>query len=224
MFTSILSEGTNNLTVLEGGLCTLASLLLGLWISFIYARQGVATKNFKVTVALLPALVQLVIMMVNGNLGTGVAVLGTFSLVRFRSVPGSSKEILFIFFAMAVGLATGMGYLGFACFMAFVITLAFLIISHLTLTNHKPLEKDLRIMIPENLDYTEIFDDIFQRYVKQVELIRVKTINLGSMFEVYYQITMNDLKQEKAMIDEIRCRNGNLSVILAKRQANSDEL
>ncbi len=224
MFTSILSEGTNNLTVLEGGLCTFASLLLGLWISFIYARQGAATKNFKVTVALLPALVQLVIMMVNGNLGTGVAVLGTFSLVRFRSVPGSSKEILFIFFAMAVGLATGMGYLGFACFMTFVITLAFLIISHLTLTNHKPLEKDLRIMIPENLDYTEIFDDIFQRYVKQVELIRVKTINLGSMFEVYYQITMNDLKQEKAMIDEIRCRNGNLSVILAKRQANSDEL
>lgn len=224
MFTSILSDGTNNLTILEGGLCTLASLLLGLWISFIYTRQGIATKNFKVTIALLPALVQLVIMMVNGNLGTGVAVLGTFSLVRFRSVPGSSKEILFIFFAMAIGLATGMGYLGFACFVAFIIASAFLIISHLTLTNHQPLEKDLRIIIPENLDYTEIFDDIFQRYVKQVELIRVKTINLGSMFEVYYQITMNDLKQEKAMIDEIRCRNGNLSVILAKRQANSDEL
>lgn len=224
MFTSILSEGTSNLTIWEGGLCTACSLLIGLWIACIYARQGSATKNFKITIAILPALVQLVIMMVNGNLGTGVAVLGTFSLVRFRSVPGSSKEILFIFFAMAIGLATGMGYLSFAVFTAAVITLAFVVLTHLPLLQRPLKEKDLRIIIPEDLDYTEIFDDIFARYTAQVEIIRVKTINLGSMFEIFYQITMKDPKQEKAMIDEIRCRNGNLAVILAKRQANSDEL
>lgn len=223
MFTSILSEGTN-LTIWEGGLCTGCSLLIGCLIAYIYAYQGCATKNFKITIALLPALVQLVIMMVNGNLGTGVAVLGTFSLVRFRSVPGSSKEILFIFFAMAVGLAAGMGYLSFALLTAVVIASAFMILSRLSFLQRVQTEKDLRIVIPEDLDYTEIFDDIFERYTQQVEMIRVKTINLGSMFEVFYQITLKEPSQEKAMIDEIRCRNGNLAVVLARRQANSDEL
>ena len=109
MFTSILNDGTGNLTLLQGILCTGCSLLLGLWIAFIYTKQGSGSKSFRISIAILPAIVQSVIMMVNGNLGTGVAVLGTFSLVRFRSVPGSSKEILFIFFAMAIGLATGMG-------------------------------------------------------------------------------------------------------------------
>lgn len=224
MFTSILTDGTTNLSILEGSLCTLASLLLGLWISFVYTRQGNATRNFKVTIALLPALVQLVIMMVNGNLGTGVAVLGTFSLVRFRSVPGSSREIIAIFFAMAIGLATGTGYLTFACFIAFIIGGVSLILYKISFGTHQLLEKDLRITIPENLDYTEVFDDIFDRYVKQAELIRVKTINLGSMFEIYYHITILDQKKEKAMIDELRCRNGNLCVIVAKRQVTNDEL
>lgn len=224
MFTSILSEGTSNLTITEGVICTLCSLLLGLWIAFIYSRQGSATKSFKASIAILPALVQLVIMMVNGNLGTGVAVLGAFSLVRFRSVPGSSKEILFIFFAMAVGLATGMGNVSFAIFTVAIISAAFLIFTHIPLFQAPLKEKELRIIIPEDLDYTEIFDDIFERYVTHVETIRVKTINLGSMFEILYQITMKDCRQEKAMIDEIRCRNGNLAVILTKRQAISDEL
>ncbi len=224
MFTSILNDGTGNLTLLQGILCTGCSLLLGLWIAFIYTKQGSGSKSFRISIAILPAIVQSVIMMVNGNLGTGVAVLGTFSLVRFRSVPGSSKEILFIFFAMAIGLATGMGNLSFALFTAIVISAAFLLYSHINLFQGQLKDKELRIIIPEDLDYTEIFDDIFVRYVSHVEIIRVKTINLGSMFEILYHITMKDVHQEKAMIDEIRCRNGNLAVISAKRQANSDEL
>lgn len=224
MFTSILSEGTTNLTIIEGLICTGVSLLLGLWISLVYSWQGNSSRNFRVTIALLPALVQLVIMMVNGNLGTGVAVLGTFSLIRFRSVPGSSREIISVFFAMAIGLATGMGFLTFSCFIAFVIGLVSLLLYKVPFGNGKPLEKDLRITIPENLDYTEVFDDIFDRYLKQVELIRVKTINLGSMFEIFYHVTIKDQKAEKQMIDELRCRNGNLCVIVAKRQAVSDEL
>lgn len=224
MFTSILSDVTSSLTLIDGLICTGASIILGLWISFVYRKQGNSSKNFTITIALMPALVQLVIMMVNGNLGTGVAVLGTFSLVRFRSVPGSSREIIAIFFAMAIGLATGTGYLTFACFIAFIIGGISLIFYKAKLGTSRPLERDLRITIPENLDYTEVFDDLFDKYLKQVELIRVKTINLGSMFEVYYQITMTDLKQEKNMIDELRCRNGNLCVIVAKRQVISDEL
>lgn len=224
MFTGILNENAAYLSFEEGAICTLASLVLGLWIVFVYSRQGYSSKNFKITLALLPALVQLVIMMVNGNLGTGVAVLGTFSLVRFRSVPGSAREILFIFFAMAIGLATGMGFLTFACFISFVIGLASLLLNCLPLQNGAAAKKDLHITIPEDLDYTEIFDDIFVQYLKQAELIKVKTVQLGSMFEVYYQITLKDIKQEKALIDAIRCRNGNLSVIVSRRQVNSDEL
>lgn len=224
MFTSILTETTEALTMMDGILCTLASLLLGVWIAFVYKWQGNASKNFTVTIALLPALVQLVIMMVNGNLGTGVAVLGTFSLVRFRSVPGSSREIISIFFAMAIGLATGMGYLTFACFIAFVIGGVSLLLYKSPISTSTPLERDLRITIPENLDYTEVFDDVFAQYLKHVELIRVKTINLGSMFEIYYHITMKDIAAEKKMMDALRCRNGNLTIIVAKRQAISDEL
>lgn len=224
MFTSIISDVVSTLTIVDGLICTAVSLVLGLWISFIYQKQGNASKNFTVTLAMMPALVQLVIMMVNGNLGTGVAVLGTFSLVRFRSVPGSSREIIAIFFAMAIGLATGTGYLSFACFIAFVIGGVSLVLSKCNMGNGKPLERDLRITIPENLDYTEVFDNIFEVYLKHAELIRVKTINLGSMFEIYYHITMKDLSQEKKMIDDLRCRNGNLCVIVAKRQAVSDEL
>lgn len=224
MFTGILNESAANLTFIEGGICTLASLMLGLWISVVYSVQGTATKNFKIALVLLPALVQLVIMMVNGNLGAGVAVMGTFSLVRFRSVPGGSREIIFIFFAMAIGLATGMGFLTFACFISFVIGFTFLLLNKLPFHNGSDTKKDLHITIPENLDYTEIFDDIFAQYLKQVELIKVKTVQLGSMFEVYYQITLKKPTQEKALIDAIRTRNGNLSVIVAKRQVNSDEL
>lgn len=217
-------EETANLSFTEGGICTCVSLLLGLWISFIYSFQGSSSRNFKVTIALLPALVQMIILMVNGNLGTGVAVLGTFSLVRFRSVPGSSKEITAIFLAMAVGLSSGMGYLSFAAFITFIISLASLLLYHIPWNRKGNLEKDLRITIPENLDYTEIFDDIFDEYLKHAELIRVKTIHLGSMFEVLYQVVLKDAKKEKKLIDALRCRNGNLCVIVAKRQANHDEL
>lgn len=224
MFTGILNEGMSSLTIMEGVICTLTSLVLGGWIAFVYALQGNTSKSFRLSLVLLPGLVQLVIMMVNGNLGTGVAALGAFSLVRFRSVPGSSREIVFIFFAMAIGLATGMGYLSFACFISFVIGFAALLLYRLPIDKGASAKKDLHITIPENLDYTQIFDDIFARYLKQAELVKVKTINLGSMFEVYYQITLKDLHEEKAMIDAIRCRNGNLSVAVSRRQVISDEL
>ena len=224
MFTSILTETTDALSLVDGFLCTGTSLVLGVWISLVYKWQGNASKNFTVTTALLPALVQLVIMMVNGNLGTGVAVLGTFSLVRFRSIPGSSREIITIFFAMAIGLASGMGYITFACFVALIIGGMSLILYKSPLVTASTTKRELRITIPENLDYTEIFDDIFVQYLNEVELLRVKTINLGSMFEIQYHITLKDGTKEKKMIDALRCRNGNLSVIVAKRQAMSDEL
>ena len=224
MFTSILTDTQGNLTVQNALLCALVSLLLGVLIAVIYGYQGTSSKNFMVTLVMLPVLVQMIIMLVNGNLGTSVAVLGAFSLVRFRSVPGSSKEMAVIFFAMAAGLATGTGYLGFAAVMTVMIGLVFLILERPHFGETKREQKDLRITIAEHLDYTEIFDDIFRKYTNNCRLQRVKTTNLGSMYELEYYITLKDIRQEKEMIDAIRCRNGNLTIICGRRASIQEEL
>ncbi|MDD3404596.1 MAG: DUF4956 domain-containing protein [Hespellia sp.] len=225
MFTSILSTVEGSMTFENALLCTAVSLVLGIAISFIYMRsQNSYTKSFAITLALLPVLVQCVIMMVNGNLGTSVAVLGTFSLVRFRSVAGSSSEIASVFFAMAVGLATGMGFLTFAALITLVIGLVYFVLGMTDFGEGRNNPKDLRITIAENLDYTEIFDDIFEKYAKKCKLQQVKTTNLGSMYELKYHITLNDEKKEKAMIDEIRCRNGNLTVICGRMSSIQETL
>lgn len=205
------------MTLANALLCTASSLILGIVIAFIYMKsQGSYTKSFAITLTLLPVLVQCVIMMVNGNLGTSVAVLGTFSLVRFRSVAGSSREISSVFFAMAIGLATGMGFLTFAALMTLVIGVVYFILGKTEFGELKNGQKDLRVTIAENLDYTEIFDDIFKDYTKKCKLQQVKTTNLGSMYELQYHITLTDEKKEKEMIDAIRCRNGNLTVICGR--------
>lgn len=224
MFTSILNSAAADMTIENAVLCTAVSLVLGLFIAVIYMSQGSYSKSFVMTLVILPALVQIVIMLVNGNLGTSVAVLGTFSLVRFRSVPGSSKEIAIIFFAMAVGLATGTGFLTFAAMITVMIGLVFFVLGKFSFGESKENEKDLRITIAEHIDYTEIFEDIFKEYTSKYKLQRVKTTNLGSMYELEYYITLKDVKKEKEMIDSIRCRNGNLTVICGRRSTVQEVL
>ncbi len=222
MFSSIINESLNIETVL---ICTAVSLVLGLVIAVVYMISGDRySKNFVTTLVVLPALVQVVIMMVNGNLGTSVAVLGAFGLVRFRSVAGSSREIASIFFVMAVGLATGMGYVAFAVLIVVIIALVFILLSKIKFGEAKSSEKELRITIPESLDYSSVFDDIFEKYTTKSNLEKVKTTNLGSMFELSYRINLKDVSKEKQMIDDIRCRNGNLTIICAKVQGLNEEL
>lgn len=196
-------------------ICTAVSLLLGLMIAVVFHIRKEGSRGFKISMMILPVLVQAVIMMVNGNLGTSVAVLGAFSLVRFRSVPGSSKEICGVFFAMAVGLATAMGCIGFACLLTAIVGVVLLggekVFSMLASE-----EKALRITIPENLDYTTVFDEIFEKYTQKAQLERVKTTNLGSMFELSYCVQLKGNVSEKEMIDKIRCKNGNLTVICGR--------
>lgn len=208
--TEVVSYGTGDILI-----CTAASLILGLVIALVYHLIGEGSKGYKVSMIVLPLLVQAVIMMVNGNLGTSVAVLGAFSLVRFRSQPGSSKEIVGVFFAMAIGLADAMGCIGFACILT-VIVAAVLLISAKVFETMDNGEKMLRVTIPENLDYTSVFDDIFARYAQKVQLENVKTTNMGSMFELSYKIKMKSDAKEKEMIDSIRCKNGNLTVICGR--------
>lgn len=226
MFTSIIDSISGSLTIEAAVLCTLVSLVFGVVIALFYMAQekGGYTKNYIVTLVLLPALVQVVIMLVNGNLGTGVAIMGAFSLVRFRSMPGSAKEICGIFFSMVVGLAAGMGYITYAGLITVVVGIAMVVLSKISFGEPKVFDKELKITIPESLDYTEIFDDIFENYVVRHSLNKVKTTNMGSMYELQYSIALKDDTQEKKFIDELRTRNGNLTIICGRPVNGKDEL
>ncbi|NTV78072.1 MAG: DUF4956 domain-containing protein, partial [Clostridiales bacterium] len=158
------------------------------------------------------------------NLGTGIAVLGAFSLVRFRSVPGSAREIGSIFTAMAIGLATGMGYIGYAVFFTAVMSIATIALNTLKFGESKSQDKHLKITIPENLDYSGLFDDLFATYTRRSELLQVKTTNMGSLYELQYRIILNDQAKEKEFIDELSCRNGNLNIVCGRMPAAHTEV
>lgn len=225
MLDSIFLEGsTMTLTVSNFLLSFAVSLALGFAIAGLYMFRSRYSKSFVMTLVMLPAVVQVVILLVNGNLGVGVAVAGTFSLVRFRSVPGTAREITSIFLAMAVGLATGMGYLGIAVILVVVLGAVSMILTATSFGDQRKNRKDLRITIPESLNYSEVFDDILKSYAKSWELVQVKTTNMGSLYKLTYQIEMKDTSEEKKMIDELRCRNGNLEISCMTSSFGKEEL
>lgn len=206
--------------------CIGVALGLGILLAVVYCFRAVHSRSFTVTLALLPATVAAVIMLVNGNLGAGVAVAGTFSLVRFRSTPGTAREIGAIFLAMAVGLACGMGYPSFGIVFGVLMCLVTLV---LTLVNfgggrNAAMGRILRITVPEDLDYTGIFEDLFQKYTTQVRLVSVKTTNLGSLNRLTYELTLRNAGSEKVFIDELRCRNGNLEIAMSLQPQDNREL
>ena len=223
MFESIL-DSTSSLSINSVLLCSVCAIVLGLIVSIVHMICGKNSKNFAITLAILPFLVSAVIMMVNGNLGTSVAVLGAFSLVRFRSIPGNSREIASVFLAMAIGLAVGMGQLVFASILTVIASLVTIILSKTSFGSKKEEEKKLKIVIPEDLDFTGVFDDIFKKYLKNQKLEKVKTTNLGSLYELTYTVVLNDGVNEKEFIDELRCRNGNLNIILGLFDENANDL
>ena len=194
------------------------SLVLGVgaaWLSMYRAGSG-NSQSFVLTLAVLPALVQIVIMMVNGNIGAGVAVAGAFGLIRFRSAPGSAREIALVFLTTAIGLATGMGYVVIAA-VFFVIIAAFVVLlTAIGFGAGAADERELKITIPENLDYDGLFDDLFEKYTGSADLERVKTTNMGTLYELSYRIVLRDAKMTKAFLDELRTRNGNLTIVCGK--------
>lgn len=220
------TDMTAVITPLDFLLCVGASLVIGLVIALCYTYRTRYTKSFVVTLALLPAVVCVVIMMVNGNIGAGVAVAGAFSLVRFRSVPGTAREIGMIFMAMGAGLIAGMGYLAYAALFALVLCGVNLLYSRLDLgaAKNAAVYKTLNVTIPEDLDYSEIFDGLFDEYTKSSELIRVKTTNMGSMFRLTYNVRLKDPAREKEFIDKLRQRNGNLEITVSKQDTAVTEL
>ena len=225
MFESILeTTTTNGLTYDKALICILTSCVLGAIIALVHMKTSKYTKNFVITLAILPVLVQLVIMMVNGNLGTSIAIMGAFSLVRFRSIAGNSKEITSVFFAMVIGLAVGMGHIAFATLVTVIVGLLIFVYSKIDFGANKENERKLKVVIPENLNFIDAFNDIFEKYTVQNILQKVKTTNMGSMYELNYHIVVKDDIDEKKFIDEIRCRNGNLNIMLSREEEGDAEL
>lgn len=220
------TDMTNVIAVQDFLLCVGCSLVIGLILAVAYMCGTRYTKSFVATLAILPAVVCVVIMMVNGNVGTGVAVAGAFSLVRFRSAAGSAKEIGAIFLAMGTGLVAGMGYLGYAFLVAVLLGGASLLYHRLDFGAGKKQDryKTMHITIPEDLDYSGVFDKILQKYTTECELVQVKTTNMGSLFRLTYNLTLRSGDQEKEMIDKLRCRNGNLEITVSKQETIIGEL
>ena len=214
MLNSIIT-GTE-ITVSAFFICTAVSLVLGLGAALLGMYKSKYSRSFVVTLALLPAMVQLIIMLVNGNIGAGVAVAGAFGLIRFRSAPGSAKEIGLVFLATAIGLATGMGYVVIAAVFFAIIALAMLLLTLTGFGAGADEERELKITIAENLDYDGLFDDLFARYTRSAELDRVKTTNMGTLYELSYKIVLRDAGETKAFLDELRTRNGNLNIVCGK--------
>lgn len=220
------TTATTVISVPDFIICIVISLIIGAFITWVYTYKSRYTASFAITLAMLPAVVCIVIMMVNGNVGAGVAVAGAFSLVRFRSVPGTAKEIGTIFLAMAAGLIAGMGYLAFAVLFALIMGMVMLVLNISGFGTHKraTYDRTLRITIPEDLNYGSVFDDLFEKYLTAYEIVSVKTTNMGSLYKLTYHITLKDLAMEKSFIDELRCRNGNLEIAIMQQEVNTNEL
>lgn len=217
MLNSIL--GTE-LTLTSFLICTGVSLLLGVGTALVAGYRSRSTQSLAITLAILPAVVQAVIMLVNGSIGAGIAVAGAFSLVRFRSAPGTAREIAAIFLAMAIGLATGMGYVGLAVLLFLILAGAMLALTVLRFGQKEDAGRILKITIPEDLDYDGLFDDLFERYTTAHTLEKVKTTNMGTLYELRYRITLRQEPVPKVFLDELRCRNGNLNTTCCREESH----
>jgi len=197
-------------------ICTAVSLLLGLGAAALSMFRSRYSQSFVVTLAMLPAMVQIIIMMVNGNIGAGVAVAGAFGLIRFRSAPGSAREIGMVFLTTAIGLATGMGYVIVAAAFFIIIAVFSILLTLVGFGAGEADERELKITIPENLDYDGLFDDLLNKYTRYAELERVKTTSMGTLYELSYKVVLRDQQKSKEFLDELRTRNGNLSIVCGK--------
>jgi len=204
-------------------ICVVSALVLGMLTALVFSFQSQHSSNLPFALVLVPPIVTLVIMMVNGNIGAGLGVAGAFSLIRFRSAPGTARELAGLFTGTAVGLACGMGYVGIAALFFLIVALTVLVLTLLRFGENSRSYRHLKITIPENLDYDGLFDDIFEKYTTRHELAKVKTTNMGTLYELTYNIYIKNGDVSKDFIDALRCRNGNLNIICG-RESDKDML
>ncbi len=223
ILSTLMSTSTSTISTTEALLYGMGASILGFVISLTYIKTGTVSKNFARTLIILPFLVCMVMLAVNGNFGTSLAVVGAFSLVRFRSLQGSSRDIGFIFFAMTIGIICAVGQMSLAVIVTAIICGIHFVLNGLGYAAKEAGEKDLRVTIPENLDYSDIFDDIFERFTISHKQIAVRTTNMGSMYEINYRVRLINEENEKDFLDEIRMRNGNLTVVCGRCDMNEAE-
>ncbi|MBR2803429.1 DUF4956 domain-containing protein [Candidatus Saccharibacteria bacterium] len=216
MFNSIFDATTTGLEIPSALIAAGAALVLGLALAITHKMTSQTTKGFLVTLATLPLLVMAVMIMINGNLGTSIAILGAFSLIRFRSLQGRAKDLLSVFFAMMIGLACGMGHVLFGAVITVIAIVAIVIFTYSHFLEPNKYDRVLKIVIPEDLDYSDVFKDILRKYTSRADLITMKTINMGSLYDLTYEVRLRRNTKEKEFMDEIRTKNCNLKVSLSQ--------
>jgi hypothetical protein len=217
LFTTASSTTESTLTVGNSLIAMLAAFAVGILISLVYMRtykNNNPSQSFALTIVILPAVISVIILLVGSNIARAFSLAGAFSIIRFRSVPGDPKDIAYVLFALAAGLACGMGYLTFGFLFTLVVCLVMLILNAIKFGQGKTTGKLLKVMIPENLDYENALEDVLNQYTVSHDLVKVKTTDLGSLYELVYQVTTRDDRKEKDFLDELRCRNGNLNITL----------
>ena len=220
MLETIFNTTTASATIsLNNSILTIiVSFILGAIISLTYMKtsnRGGYSQNFSLTLIIIPIVISIIVLLIGSNVARAFSLAGAFSLIKFRSAPGDPKDISYVLFTMSAGLAAGVGYFGYGLLFTAFLCLLMISLNFFNFGVQKTSQKLLKIIIPENLDYEDIFDDIFLEYTKGHELIKVKTIDLGSLFQLVYTVILDDKTSQKKFIDALRCRNGNLNIILS---------
>lgn len=222
MLDSLLSTTAADTLTITGSLLVIGSaILLGLFISGVYLfthKNEEYSGSFAVSLILLPAIIAMIILLVGNNVARAFSLAGAFSLIRFRSAPGDAKDISYVFFTLGVGLACGMGYLGYAALFAVILCLVMVILEKLRFGSRRPNGMQLKITLPEDMDYEGVFEDILKEYTATHRLIRIRTTEFGSLFELTYDVRLKSGNGSKAMVDKIRCKNGNLNIVLLQKE------
>jgi len=220
LFSNTVSE---SLTFGTTVLIILSALALGLGISLVYIythKKEEYSASFTITLIMLPAIIAMIILLVGNNAARAFSLAGAFSLIRFRSAPGDSKDIAYVFFTVGTGLACGMGYIGYAALFAIILCSAMIVLNKINFGGRQSSPMRLKIVVPEDMDYQGVFDEVMSEYTSTCKLTKIKTTEFGSLFEISYDITMKDMSDSKGFIDKLRCKNGNLNVLLSMREDN----
>ncbi|CAM3548069.1 DUF4956 domain-containing protein [Marinicrinis lubricantis] len=204
------------MTWMHAILTIVVSFMLGGMISYTYMKTNPAgySQSFTLTMVLLPAIVAIIILLIGSNIARAFSLAGAFSIIRFRSAPGDPKDIAYVLFTMAAGLACGVGMFGYGVLFTVCLCLLMWILGKTNYGASKSDQKVLKVTIPESLGYEEAFDEVFKQYGVDYELKKVRTTELGSLFELVYAVTMDQALNQKEFLDAIRCRNGNLDISL----------
>ncbi|MCD8391011.1 MAG: DUF4956 domain-containing protein [Firmicutes bacterium] len=219
LFNVTLANTSDDITLFAALIAMAVSLVLGCVIAFTYKltqEEELYQRSLAVTLVMLPIILSVIILFIGSNIARAFSLAGTLSIIRFRSAPGDAKDIGYIFFDIAAGLACGVGLYGYGAVFVVVLCIALIIIEKNHLFTAKTVHKHLKIMVPEDLNVEGAFDDILKKYTKNYKILKIQTADLGSLFQVVYSVTMAKDVNEQEFINELRTRNGNLTIILSQ--------